>query len=1084
MIAFCIVYYEKTEDFILFPGYCRRCGITCPSLSRHKCTALRSGVCNICAKNCPSLDDHMCDKVSLANQNHQCTECQLSFSTSLSYIKHMKLHKRKLLPEPPHRCTSCGEHLQSESFLRAHARLCGPEWKPKLEKPAPPTLDVNDVRSNSVVGNGSGRPPKDRSMEVLPPKRPRGRPRKQPIAPEVLARLHNEGRVTRGKKIDVSKMLAECDDDDDQIVKRGRGRPPKTHLGLEIISEAFKAANNVDYESVTFDGNQIYLRIEDEQLDDNTEPALEYEKLSNSNYRCCICQSEFTNEDSVREHTERHTREAFCSQCNGFFPDVNDFIDHGCDRDAPAQPLNDESTSDQIPGQKCPCCDEEFQATDVFNQHMIVEHSELLNCVKCNTVFINNQTMDGHICPSQDTESQIAANVLTENEQTNAESSSEYILFNCTICDRTFNKKLQFLNHQRRCQLGQTMLDSTVPVREWPCPVCDKVFKSEVKLENHSVLHEGWFKCRTCFKQFSSQLGLDTHQCVTEPSALVDIDNPDIEKPYVCGECEKRFKSQLFLNLHTTRHAHKFVCEMCKRTFRRSLELEDHKIKCQAKVDIETNGLVICNHCSQTFTDAVVFKKHLQVHTSPYFCNKCLKPYKYLSSLQQHERICQEETDNKEQVQCTVCKKIFPCAVSLTRHMIFHKHPRFHCLYCKRRFHRKDYYNIHVCRRPAGVTTVTSISNLNQTNPTQHKCKICQKTFISAGNLNKHMILHTEKKFQCEVCHKKFHYISALQVHQRWTHSRALEAQCGQCGKMLKSAVTLRSHIRICHQPPTQSFPCTLCPKRFRSKGNLIKHQNKHTNEKSYKCDICPAVYKYPEQLSKHKTEHEHGRRYVCGECQKTFIKEYDLKKHLNDFHTGQIYVCEVCSVECKQVNTLKRHIRRRHPEKLFHLSDKSYIASMQKYPSLGPQELRLQEWTYENVTNVETISENTVSEDNAAVSSAILQQLAQSGLTVEHNGQIITVSSLEELTQLAESIGDVQVEHRVGNGLEHEEQIIKVETQAEDQNVIEMMDTDQQDTDGNLNNLVNTVVDGTVNTSVVDNLVVDESDLQLVVSQ
>nr|CAD7198452.1 unnamed protein product [Timema douglasi] len=65
----------------------------------------------------------------------------------------------------------------------------------------------------------------------------------------------------------------------------------------------------------------------------------------------------------------------------------------------------------------------------------------------------------------------------------------------------------------------------------------------------------------------------------------------------------------------------------------------------------------------------------------------------------------------------------------------------------------------------------------------------------------------------------------------------ALEADrgfsCGECGKVLRSAVTLRRHVMDLHRVQTEEFWCDICHKCYRTKNSLVVHLCKYHKGKT-----------------------------------------------------------------------------------------------------------------------------------------------------------------------------------------------------------------------------------------------------------
>lgn len=65
---------------------------------------------------------------------------------------------------------------------------------------------------------------------------------------------------------------------------------------------------------------------------------------------------------------------------------------------------------------------------------------------------------------------------------------------------------------------------------------------------------------------------------------------------------------------------------------------------------------------------------------------------------------------------------------------------------------------------------------------------------------------------------------------------------CSQCGKSYKSQTRVDAHVKAVHTTE-RPFKCRFCPKDYKDKKNLVKHERTHTGEKPYSCPHCPRTY-------------------------------------------------------------------------------------------------------------------------------------------------------------------------------------------------------------------------------------------------
>ncbi|KAK2821314.1 hypothetical protein Q7C36_020657 [Tachysurus vachellii] len=107
-------------------------------------------------------------------------------------------------------------------------------------------------------------------------------------------------------------------------------------------------------------------------------------------------------------------------------------------------------------------------------------------------------------------------------------------------------------------------------------------------------------------------------------------------------------------------------------------------------------------------------------------------------------------------------------------------------------------------------------------------CPCCGKTFLTPGQLKRHMAVHQKNRprpYRCDLCGKSYAYAQVLEIHRR-THT-------GE-----------------------RPYHCKFCERRFNQKGHLIEHERIHTGEKPFICPICGKRFIQSSQVRKHVSFH------------------------------------------------------------------------------------------------------------------------------------------------------------------------------------------------------------------------------------
>lgn len=163
------------------------------------------------------------------------------------------------------------------------------------------------------------------------------------------------------------------------------------------------------------------------------------------------------------------------------------------------------------------------------------------------------------------------------------------------------------------------------------------------------------------------------------------------------------------------------------------------------------------------------------------------------------------------------------------------------------------------------------------------ECEQCHKVFRSSGNLQSHIVLHTnQKNVICEQCGAAFYFQTDLRRHMR-SHSDVRPFKCDLCGKTFKDLGQTRTHMRS--HSGIKPFECTLCEKTFVSTMGLHLHLRVHTGEKPYHCDYCGSAFADNSTYKQHLRIHTGERPYQCHLCGKGTTQAGNLKSHLRHFH-------------------------------------------------------------------------------------------------------------------------------------------------------------------------------------------------------
>lgn len=208
-----------------------------------------------------------------------------------------------------------------------------------------------------------------------------------------------------------------------------------------------------------------------------------------------------------------------------------------------------------------------------------------------------------------------------------------------------------------------------------------------------------------------------------------------------------------------------------------------------------------------------------------------------------------------------------------------------------------------------------------------YRCKHCTKCYSTKKSLQRHMLIHDEKKFACNVCNMKFYRPDRLKSHRdRYGHDEDKKCTEPQKPPDDKSAIKLiNSWIReeLDSDNEGKGFPCETCGKSYVTKKSLHKHNaSVHEARQKEFCAVCKAekcgCAAGGEKITESERKVEKSKPYSCDECNKTFEKESKLEKHLRIHERAKEqqdsnfkrFLCHICSKTFRQNTGLMFHMR------------------------------------------------------------------------------------------------------------------------------------------------------------------------------
>ena len=252
-------------------------------------------------------------------------------------------------------------------------------------------------------------------------------------------------------------------------------------------------------------------------------------------------------------------------------------------------------------------------------------------------------------------------------------------------------------------------------------------------------------------------------------------------------------------------------------------------------------------------------------------------------------------SDQEQRLVCLVCYKIFAREEpkskwfsSFKRHLS--SHPQSALKRIQIRKHKDILYQCQRCpsTKFMDMNALQSHHNLNHGQaPLQARfcCVFCDYSNAKFTSVSCHLRSHQERKFECNICKKKFLLKQWLVLHVKKDSCKSSDRKCDHCNKTFSTSTALRLHVSKLKDSAAK-FECQVCKKVFKENRSLKEHYLTHRRERSNVCSFCSKSFVQKNHLLYHlasvhnSTPDGQASKHVCKICSRSFAFPYLLKKH------------------------------------------------------------------------------------------------------------------------------------------------------------------------------------------------------------